>query len=274
MAENTHISWTNHTFNPWIGCQKVSPGCDHCYAETLSKRFNLADWGPQAARKRTSAANWRMPIRWNKRAQKSGKPLKVFCSSLADIFDRQAPPGARDDLWQLIRNTPCLIWQLLTKRPQNMARMLPEDWPEAYSHVWLGITAENQQEYDRRWPVLAATPARIRFISYEPALGPLTLDGKDQQPDWVIWGGESGRNPRPMNPDWARTITRECHEKGIPVFGKQWGVYSANPLIVETGLTRAAAEKLDPKKNGKGGALLDGALRREFPAETAAPPGI
>ena len=158
-----------------------------------------------------------------------------------------------------------LTWQLLTKLPRNLDRFLPEDWDEGYPNVWLGITAEDQLHYDRRWPVLARTPAAVRFISYEPALGELTLREHDERPDWVIWGGESGPGARPMEPGWTRRITKECREMGIPVFAKQWGQDRNNPLVVEEGLTPRDMRERDP--HPQGGALLDGELVRQFPRE-------
>ncbi len=265
MADRTAISWTDHTFNPWIGCQNVSPGCDNCYAEALTKRFGWSGWGPESERKRTSAAYWKRPLGWNKRAKKRGARELVFCASLADVFDNQAPEEALEDLWELIRNTPNLDWQLLTKRPQNIEAMLPPDWGEGYLNVWLGISAEDQQEYNRRWPLLAATPTVVRFISYEPALGPLTLADQGELPDWLIWGGESGPGARSLAPAWIREITKECTAGGVAVFGKQWGNYRNNPLTVEDSMTTVEAEREDPRENGMGGALLEGRLWREFP---------
>lgn len=219
MAENSKIEWTDHTFNPWVGCQKVSPGCDHCYAETLmDHRYGRVQWGPHGERKRTSVANWRKPLQWAKAARGTGQRPKVFCASLADVFDNQAPEGARDDLWNLISKTPELDWLLLTKRPENIAKMLPVlgHWP----NVWLGTTAEDQPHYDRRWPILAAVPAAKRFISYEPALGPLTLSWP-HYPDWIICGGESGKDARLMDLAWARSLRDECNRLDIAYFFKQ-----------------------------------------------------
>ena len=263
MAERTGIAWTDHTFNPWIGCQAVSPGCLNCYAETIVIWRGWTQWGPGGKRVRTSEGYWKQPPRWERRAETSGQREKVFCASLADVFDNQAPEGAREELWELVHQTTHLDWQLLTKRPQNMAEMLPADWGEGYPNVWLGISAENQEEYDRRWPLLAQTPAALRFISYEPALGELTLKGHEARPDWLIWGGESGRGCRPMDPMWARRITVECRESGVAVFGKQWGDHRHSPLVLEQGMSVKDAKLLDPHK--KGGALLDGELIREFP---------
>ena len=264
MADRTGIAWTDHTFNPWLGCQAVSPGCIHCYAEKLVERYGWTRWGPEGERVSTSEAYWRKPLQWDRQAQREGQKHLVFCASLADVFDNQAPEGKREELFELVKSTPRLIWQLLTKRPQNMAQMLPDDWEEGYQNVWLGVSAENQEEYDRRWPILAATPAEIRFISYEPALGELTLAGHEAKPDWLIWGGESGPDCRPMQPDWARAIEAQCAELEIRVFAKQWGDYRHNPLVVEQQMTVAQAKQKDP--HGKGGAMLDGRKpAREFP---------
>ena len=175
------------------------------------------------------------------------------------MFDNKAPDGARDDLFALIRECSNLDWQLLTKRPENYDRYLPRDWGIGYDNVWLGITAEDQQAYDRRWAILSQTPARFKFISYEPAIGPLSLDSFTSYPDWLIWGGESGPGARTMNPQWARDITGECLRHGVAVFGKQWGTYRSNPEVFENLLSIGEAETLDPKT------LLDGELYRDFP---------
>lgn len=219
MAENSKIEWTDHTFNPWIGCQNVSPGCDHCYAEVMmDHRYGKVKWGPHGERVRTAPANWRKPLQWAKAA--IGRP-RVFCASLADVFDNKAPEGARADLFDLIRQTPQLDWLLLTKRPQNIAKMLPGDWDSGYPNVWLGTTCEDQKHYDMRWPVLASVPAAVRFVSYEPAIGALTLPGSGPYPDWLICGGESGPGARFMRPDWARDIMNQCAEVGTAFFMKQ-----------------------------------------------------
>ena len=218
MGERTKIEWTDHTFNPWIGCQKVSPGCDHCYAEAMmDHRYGRVQWGPHGERVRTSVANWRKPRQWAKAA--NGSRPRVFCASLADVFDNKAPDGAREDLFELIRATPQLDWLLLTKRAENIRKMLPPDWGEGWRHVWLGTTTEDQQHFDRRWPILRTVPAVVRFISYEPALGPLVLG--DRCPDWIICGGESGGGARMMDPQWARDLRDECAAAGVMYFFKQ-----------------------------------------------------
>ena len=242
----------------------------NCYAETLSNFHKWTQWGPEGERVRTKPAYWRKPLVWNRDAGAAGVAPRVFCASLADVFDNQAPEGARDDLWELIRKTPNLEWQILTKRPQNIEEMLPPGWPDQFQNVWLGVSAENQQEYDRRWPLLAESGAPVKFISYEPALGPISIRQTEAanhgQPDWLIWGGESGPGARKLEPNWIRDIIQECEQIGVKVFGKQWGSYQSNPLVAEMEMSVKQAMKLDPKTNGKGGAMLDGKLpAREFP---------
>jgi protein gp37 len=216
--QDSKIEWTNHTFNPWIGCQKVSPGCDHCYAEAqMDHRFHRVQWGPHGERSRTSRDYWHDPLRWARAA--NGSRPRVFCASHADVFDNKAPLGARADLFALIRRTPELDWLLLTKRPENIQRMLPDDWGDGWPHVWLGTTCEDQEHFDRRWPILSRVPACIRFISYEPALSPLRLGSAG--PDWVICGGESGPHARSLDPQWARDLRDECAVSGVRFFMKQ-----------------------------------------------------
>jgi protein gp37 len=181
MGENSKIEWCDHTFNPWIGCQKVSPGCDHCYAEAQNafRKWNGGTWGPHAPRKRTSDRYWKNPLKWNAEAglfeRRHDHRPRVFCASLADVFDNQVSPSLREDLFELIRECGRLDWLLLTKRPQNILKMLPADWADGYANVWLGMTAEDQPHFDQRWKHLLHVPAAIKFISYEPALGPLRL---------------------------------------------------------------------------------------------------
>lgn len=236
MAENSGISWVNHTFNPWIGCTKVSPACDHCYAETWDNRFGGERWGPRAARTRTSVQNWNKVRKWQRQAAAAGQPAIVFCASLADVFDnhRSILPEWRNDLWSLIRETPDLVWMLLTKRPQNIARFLPDDWGDGYPNVALGCSIENQEEHDRRAPVLAAVPAAARFFSMEPLLGPVILDEPilREHVRFVIAGGESGPGARPMRPEWARSARDQCVRAGALFHFKQWGEFSEHGVRV------------------------------------------
>lgn len=230
MGEVTGIEWCDHTFNPWIGCQKVSDGCDHCYAETLmDKRLKRVHWGPRGARQRTGESNWKQPYNWNRKAEADGVRRKVFCASLADWLDNKVPLEWRNDLCRLISFTPNLDWLLLTKRIENYERLSPWRYSTPPSNVWLGVTAENQEAYDRRWPILSAIPAPVRFISYEPALGPLSIRGHAMKPDWIICGGESGRGFRPMEEEWARSIRDQCERFNIPFFMKQMASKGAPP---------------------------------------------
>jgi protein gp37 len=268
MADQTEISWTDSTFNPWIGCTKVSPGCDHCYAEVLATRYGWARWGKHP-RYRTSAANWNNPRAWNADAPRfrliHGRRRRVFCASLADVFDNRTPKEWRAELFALISTTRELDWQILTKRPQNIAKMLPTDWANGYPNVWLGTTTEDEKHYRVRWPVLSRIPAARRFISYEPAVRQLgNLAITDTLPDWIICGGESGYGARIMNPQWARELRDQCKTLGIPFFHKQWGTDKSNPAVW-AGFSQADARAYDPPTNGKGGALLDQQLHRAFP---------
>lgn len=198
MAENSSIEWCDHTFNPWIGCSKVSAGCTHCYAETLmDTRMGKAKWGPRGTRVRTSEAYWKQPLRWNKKALKEGRRYRVFCASLADVFeDRPELAPWRNELFALIDATPHLDWLLLTKRPENIVRMWAGKQPNAEQlawaeqndqavmitdmkrdNVWLGTSVEDQAAADERIPHLlaAAHLCRYTFLSCEPLLGPVDL---------------------------------------------------------------------------------------------------
>ena len=208
MAENSKIEWTDHTFNPWIGCTKVSPACDNCYAEAMmDTRYGRVTWGAGQPRERTSAANWRKPVKWNLEARADNKRTFVFCASLADVFDNEVDPQWRADLFALIRATPALTWLLLTKRIGNVRRMV-DVMPR---NVAIGATLPNQAEYDRDRIKLAEVKAEFQpvftFASIEPMLGPVILD--KNAPDWIICGGESGRGAREMEPEWARNL-RDC----------------------------------------------------------------
>jgi protein gp37 len=234
LAENSGIEWTTHTFNPWIGCTKVSPACDHCYAEAYDKRYSGGiHWGAKAARRRTGTDNWRKPLRWNKQAALDGVRPRVFCASLADVFDNAVPAEWRADLWKLIRDTPNLDWLLLTKRPQNIAKMLPDDWGSGYANVWLGTTVENQTEADRRIPHLLSVSAAVKFLSCEPLLGRVDLSGYLHGLSWAITGGESGPEFRHAEPDWFRLMRDQCAAANVPFLFKQWeGKDSWEPLSI------------------------------------------
>lgn len=265
MGENSKIEWTDHTFNSWRGCAKVSPGCAHCYAETQSKRNpgTLGVWGANGERVVAAEAMWREPWKWNATAANEGVRRRVFCASMADVFEDwqgrmvnakgrelytdslgafDTPPtgggrmttmaDVRERLFSLIAVTPWLDWLLLTKRPENVERFAPPEWFDQWPfNGWLGVSVEDQQRADERIPHLLRTPATVRFLSCEPLLGPLDLGLRnwadlprdDCRIDWVIVGGESGREARPMHPAWVRAIREDCQEASVPFFFKQWG---------------------------------------------------
>jgi protein gp37 len=189
MSENSKIEWTHHTFNPWWGCAKVSPGCDHCYAERDAGRFTPDKilWGVDAERREFGDKHWNEPLKWDKKAAAAGERHRVFCASMADVFDKNAPTGARQRLLSLIADTPNLDWLLLTKRIGNAARMLNDacqhdgrlmDANDRYRplpNLWLGASIVNQEEADRDIPKLLQVPAAVRFLSMEPLLGPVDL---------------------------------------------------------------------------------------------------
>jgi protein gp37 len=278
MAAQSRIEWTDSTFNPWVGCTKIAraggalSACDFCYAEKWAKRSGQVEWGNHA-RRRTTDAYWRNALKWNSQVllfrSKHGRRQRVFCASLADVFDNQVDPAWRVDLFKLICACDQIDWQLLTKRPQNIRKMLPPDWGSGYPNVWLGTTTEDAPAYKQRVPYLLDVPATIRFVSYEPAIGPLgQLDIDGRSPDWVIIGGESGVRSdlrRFTNPQWARDAIAECRRVGAAPFLKQWGAYRNNPYVVEGGCSEQEAMRIDPPENGKGGGKLDGELWREFP---------
>jgi protein gp37 len=218
MGENSTISWTDHTFNPWLGCTKVGPDCDHCYAETrMDTRFGRVRWGAGQQRRRTK--DWDEPRRWNRKATKTGYCPRVFCASLADVFDNEVDPSWRDDLWQLIRETPLLRWMLLTKRIGNVPKMVPADWP--FAHVGIMATIVNQDEWDRDFHKLMAVPAPWHGVSAEPLLG--MIDIGNAKLDWIITGGENGPGFRPLNMNAVRFLRDQCARNGIAFHHKQNG---------------------------------------------------
>lgn len=187
--ENTSISWTDNTFNVVLGCTKISEGCKFCYALLVAKRMGLDVWGPEKPRKVLSKDYWERPYKWNRRAKSSGRRERVFCSSMADVFeDHPTVDQERERLWPVIKATPFLDLLILTKRPDRIQANLPADWGEGYPNVWLGVSIENENWVSRA-DHLRIIPAVVRFVSYEPALGlldRLNLKGLD----WLIYGGE------------------------------------------------------------------------------------
>jgi protein gp37 len=336
--KESNIEWCDHTFNPWEGCTRVSPGCANCYAEARNSRWNggkAPNWGPGAPRRLTSAANWRQPILWNREAEaeartalREGKPYqrpRVFCASLADWLDEEVPVKWRADLLDLIRQTPALDWLLLTKRPGNFMEFTAsvavfagendnpqlEDWMDAWvakgaapANVWIGTTVEDQRRADERIPKLLEIPARVRFLSCEPLLGPVLLGSRnmnvpsvgmvDRTIDWVIAGGESGPKARPMHPAWPRGLRDQCAAAGVAFFFKQWGEWLPGEVTESSGTGyRSCADggpirivqnvqqqnfgthpdrfsgSLTTIRVGKNaaGRLLDGVEHNEFPGE-------
>lgn len=244
MAKNSPIEWTHHTFNPWWGCVRVSPACKHCYADTWAKRIGLDLWGARSPRRFFSDHHWNEPLKWNREAERDGQRRRVFCASMADVFEKRAeldPWRAR--LWKLIETTPWLDWLLLTKRPDHIGASVP--WGAAWpANIWLGTTAENQRWAGRRIPHILEFPATVHFISAEPLLGHIDIrqwlpaPGRARALGWVIAGGESGAKSRPMNPDWARSLRDQVNAAGAKFHFKQWGHWSPEQQAIERGRKR------------------------------------
>ena len=245
MGRDSNIEWTDHTFNPWWGCAKVSPACAHCYAESFANRLGFDNeprddgkpvkpklWSRQdgdGERRTFGADHWQKPRTWNKQAEALGQSQRVFCASMADVFeDHPTATELRPQLWQLIRETPWLDWMLLTKRPENIERMLPADWGDGWEHVWLGVTVENQR-WSTRIDQLLQIPAELRFVSCEPLLGKVDLVAYlshfwySTSLDWVICGGESGPKARPMDLAVAVSLRDQAAHYGTAYFFKQMG---------------------------------------------------
>ena len=238
MSDTTLIAWTDHTFNPWMGCTKVSAGCAHCYAEALTtNRMGRRLWGDSAPRQVTKSP-WAHIKQWERAAAEgqagilgAGRPHLVFLGSLMDwAEDRPDLSEPRGRMWEVIRCSPHLHFQLLTKRPENIRRFLPDDWGPGYPNVWLGTSIEDMRVSNRA-DILRDIPAVVRFISYEPALGP--LDGLDLAGlDWVIFGGESGPKFREADPQWSRDMRRHCEANNVAYFHKQ-----SSHFFTERGIT-------------------------------------
>ena len=216
MGRSTGIAWTDSTWNPWRGCHKVSPGCSACYMFREQERYGR-DPGVVV---RAAPKTFRSPLLWTDRR-------RVFTCSWSDWFIEEADPW-RDEAWEVVRMTPHLTYQVLTKRPELIRDRLPADWGDGYPNVWLGVSIETPMQLPRA-SILNGIPAALRFVSAEPLLKDICLDG-ELGPDkigWVIVGGESGgrpgRPPRPMKAAWARHIVDDCRFAGVPVFFKQWG---------------------------------------------------
>jgi protein gp37 len=312
MGATTEISWTHATFNAWRGCTKVSAGCAHCYAETLSHRNPavLGEWGPGRPRVVASESYWRQPQRWHDEAVRAGERRRVFCASLADVFDSEAPVAARRRLWAMIQETSGYLngfsrggldWLILTKRPERIGDVLREDKirPSFFhdNRCWVGVSVESQEYLRRFWAVEHWSP--VPWISAEPLLGPLLMPNllswscacglvsfpEIPRPDadpcrscrgvwrrpplrWIVAGGESGRDARPMHPDWPRSIRDQCQAAGVPFHFKQNGEWASVSEVAGPGAHHHFADGATVRRVGKkaAGRLLDGRTWDQFPA--------
>jgi len=257
MAENSKISWTHHTFNPWIGCASVSPGCKFCYAETFAGRYLHVRWGNHP-RHLTAESTWSKPVAWHRKAVKENTRYRVFCASLADVFeDNNQVFEQRMKLWDLILATPHLDWLLLTKRPENFEKFFPETWllKAGYfpQNIWLGTTVCNQTEYDKNWTILKGFQSKygvnVSFISFEPLLSRITLN--NGAPDWSIIGGESGflKDARPMGLEWVQHLIkyiRALNDPSRKIFFKQLGTQLAKKLKLKDLKGESGLDALPP----------------------------
>lgn len=255
MGENSAIAWTNHTFNAWIGCTKVSVACEGCYAEAYDNRWGGGHWGQGAPRRRTTPSTRNQPRRWNAAACKAGKPAKVFCSSLSDFFDNEVPDEWREEVYALWRTTSWLRWIVLTKRPGNIRKMLPLDWcARDYPNVGLMCSVVTQEEMERDAPKLLAVEAAWHGLSIEPQVERITIP-RNCTVDWIITGGASaqpGYKPPLYCTDWVHGLIAECKAAGIACFVKQLGSNPVNgegkPLIL---VHRAGADTSEWPQNLK-----------------------
>lgn len=287
MGKDTNIEWADHTFNPWIGCAKVSPGCKNCYAEILmDTRYGRVEWGVNGTRVKTSPNYWKKPLAWAKEARRAGVKRRVFCASLADVFeDRPELVAWRFELFSLILQTPELDWLILTKRPENYEKVMADLYnytlkelgaPTAFRYsqlyeklenVWYGVSVENQEQAEKRIPALLKMPAKRHFLSCEPLLEKVDLFSAnhgllENTVDWVIVGGESGKNARPMHPHWVMSMRDQCEFYGVKFFFKQWGEWVPEHQVkdwykydVHEWNTAIASVRVGKKKAGR---LLDG----------------
>jgi protein gp37 len=256
MGAKTDIAYADHTFNAWHGCAPVSDGCAHCFAKTFTEGPYGTPCFGSLPRRFFGEKHWREPERWNRAAVKAGKPRRVLCGSMLDVFeDRPELVASRLALLDLIRSTPALDWMVLTKRPENFAALrASEGWPE---NMWLGVTAENQIEAERRIPLLLAETAAVRWVSVEPQLEAIDLRRWLGRIGWVVCGGESGRSARAFHVEWMNDLVKQCRHKGTPIYCKQIG---AKPFSVGQPM------KLTDPAGGDPSAWPDSVLRnRQFP---------
>jgi len=284
VGDNSKIEWTDATWNPWQGCTKVSPGCDHCYAEAMWKRLGR-DFSKVV---RSAPGTFNLPLRLQdkvSRGEMTG-PIYVFTCSVSDFFHEAVPTAWREEAWAIMQRTPGITYQVLTKRPKrayqwwigsNVLGWDAHPWPP---NVWLGTSVESQDQA-KRLDWLAQVPAPVLFASCEPLLGPLDIGRWVTHPtlfhlDWIIVGGESGPHARPMHPDWARSLRDQCQEAGVPYFFKQWGefhpVENAGSQVYPFRVVTVGDQDMGRVGRQKAGRELDGHTWDEMP-EREAPHG-
>lgn len=253
----TKIEWADAVWNPVTGCTKVSQGCKNCYAERLAKRLAGRCGYPEAPHQFDVTLHpdrLEEPLHWR-------KPRRVFVNSMSDLFHPDVPYAFIRSVFEVMRICSHHTFLVLTKRPERMAELMLKEYFSGYwpaKNIWLVASVEDQQTADERIPWLLKTPAAVRGLSCEPLLGPLNiqrhlLDGWPKfapQLHWVICGGESGPNARPMHPDWARWLRDQCQVAGTPFFFKQWGEWLFENQLMGSGLTSIPVV---PKINTVGG---------------------
>lgn len=259
IVGKTSIPYAHYSFNYWTGCTKISPGCLNCYAETTDKRASAKvkteqGWGPGKPRK-LNESTWKQPLFWNKKStiRKTGM-FRVLCGTTCDVFDAEVPPEWREALFKIIKDTPNLIWMVLTKRAANIKEMLPKDWGEGYPNVWLGVTTEDRTRFDERVPLLREIPATAKFLSAEPLLE--SLRGVDLTGiDWVVTGSESGgKHVRITKEKWFTDLRDDCYLQDVVFFFSQWGSYGPDETYAGV-------------KQRAGGIVLRSQICHNFPAK-------
>lgn len=281
MGKDSRIEWTHHTFNPWWGCVRVSDACDHCYAETWAKRLGEDVWGPNSERRFFTDTHWKEPLKWNKEAGETNTRRRVFCASMADVFEnRKDLIPSRLRLLDLIAQTPNLDWLLLTKRIHLVRRQLPKRY-EFPRNVWLGATVENEDAVKRIKYLLDFESPSVRFLSCEPLLSAIDIHkylvrgAKGTRVDWVIAGGESGAGSRPMDPAWPMSLKEQCGDAKVPFHFKQWGHWAPIEQVVDfvkksTPITVVQHDGIDVSLaalgKGKTGRALAGRHWDQFPS--------
>lgn len=298
MASDSKIEWTDHTFNGWWGCQKVHAGCAHCYAEATDHRWGGDHWGPKQPR-RFILGEWSKPAKWQREAERAGVMRHVFASSMCDVFEDYDGPmvdvhgnkvdhtleSCRARIFEMIEQTPNLMWLLLTKRPENVTRMVPASWMQSWpTNVMTGTSPCDQHTADKCIPELLKVPGK-RFLSMEPLLGAVNVTDQplwdwrytykyfrviypDAGPPihWVIVGGESGSGARPMDIEWVRSIRDQCQAAGVPCFVKQLGSAPTGFVNIDNiGNGYAVTLDLKDKKGGDWSEWPEDLRVREMP---------